>query len=63
MSNGTIKIECPERVAYDLALKIFNVADGEPSSQDKNREYWLKLYSQCLSVVQGQSPEDILRKP
>ena len=37
-----------ERVAYDLANRI---AQGEQNTRD--RAYWLKLYAECLRIVNG----------
>ncbi len=44
----------PQRVALELMEKIRyyeKIADG------KHREYYLDLYSKCLSVVRGNQPK------
>lgn len=51
MSENILKSDCPERVAPDLLKIILKHEEDE-----KDRKYYLKLYSDCLSVVQGQAP-------
>jgi len=46
----------PYRVALDLALSIANherggMWSGEGTAPKQDRDYWLKLYLQCRSVV------------
>ena len=48
-----------ERVAYDLMEKIGALEGAE---ERKTREYWLKLYSQCLMAVGGYPLEEVLRR-
>lgn len=51
MSDGT-----PQRVALDLAVIIYEIENrvevgAEPPINSENaREYWLRLYNQCLEV-------------
>lgn len=60
--NGPIEIKdsSRERVAYDLALRIANAEAGPAQTQNqdvrsaqKNRKYWLSLYSESLNAVNG----------
>lgn len=59
--KGPVEItsDSPQRVALDLADRIHM---NEESSFKRDREYFLKLYSQCLSVVRGGSHERALEK-
>lgn len=58
---NTIKLQdnSKERVAYDIMLRIaedeFNITDIE-ERQKNPRQYWLKLYSECLNVYSKDSP-------
>lgn len=44
----TVKNDSAERVAYDMMLHIAGYEQGNP--EKSKREYWLKLYQQCLSA-------------
>ena len=55
-----VKDNSAERVALDLMNKVggFELGHGpnpnpEVRQSQKNREYWLNLYSDCLHVVKG----------
>lgn len=55
-----IKDNSLERVAFDLMSRIAHNESGhatdpnkEVRSAQKNRKYWLNLYSECLHVVNG----------
>lgn len=55
-----IKDNSEARVAYDLMLLIANKEVGFTMSPNKNvseeqklRDYWLKLYSQCHKAARG----------
>jgi hypothetical protein len=50
--------DSPERVAYDLMVKIY----GTLPEQGKDREFFFKLYSQCRKVVFGYSLKDVLKE-
>ena len=54
----SVRSDAKERVALDLARQIDMYSDAERS--EKDRAYWLKLYSQCLSTVKGGSVSKIL---
>ena len=53
--------EPKERVALELLAKI---AEGETGlikeKNEKPREYYLTLYSQCLRIVSGEDVDDVL---
>lgn len=51
--------DSPQRVAFDLAMQVHHY---EPNTNARDREYFLKLFSQCLHVVHGGSPKDALTK-
>jgi hypothetical protein len=57
-----VKGDCPERVAFDLAERIFYGEGGGNNSnytaQDA-REYWLTLMYECRHIVTGGLPEHI----
>ena len=61
MSNESVSVSGPvsvqmdskERVALELAEKIDHAS--QLKYDQKDRQYWLTLYSQCLSVVRGGS--------
>lgn len=47
------------RVALDLMQRI---ADNERDQPRSDRDYWLKLYTQCYKAVSGRSLENILKR-
>lgn len=60
--NGPLELKnnSEARVAYELMVLIANKEVGFTMAQNKNvadeqksRDYWLKLYSQCHSVARG----------
>lgn len=53
-----IELDSAERVAFDLALKIVN--DEVDQVQNRDRAYWLTLYSHCLRVVNHADPQKVL---
>jgi hypothetical protein len=62
MANAPAKpSDVRERVAFDLMAKI---AEEERANRENTREpakhYYLKLYCQCLRIVQGEDVEDVL---
>ena len=50
-----------EQVAFDLMAKI---AEEERATRDNSpeppKDYYLKLYCQCLRIVSGEDVEDVL---
>jgi len=48
MADEKLIADCPERVAYDLALWISTVEKGQ-----KSRKEVLKLYAECISTVRS----------
>ena len=60
--SGPVQVvsDSPQRVAYDLAVKI-DYYSKKPSDQ-KDRNYWLTLYRQCYKAVNGQILESILKE-
>lgn len=66
MANA-YKADSKESVALDLMTLIVNIeASNDPAQaqklQQKPREYYLKLYSQCLAVAGGLNSEKALEK-
>ena len=51
-----LEIDSEHRVALDLAFHIAKQEDVAP----KDREYWLRLYSNCSMVVNGATVERAL---
>lgn len=60
--NGPLELKdnSQARVAYDLMVLIANKEIGHVMSQNKDfadqqksRDYWLKLYSECHNVAKG----------
>ncbi|MCE6007607.1 hypothetical protein [Acinetobacter soli] len=60
--NGPLELKdnSQARVAYDLMLLISNKEIGFTMAQDKavaeeqkSRDYWLKLYTECHNVTRG----------
>lgn len=47
------------RVAFELMQKISQVS-GTPAPTDA--EYWLRLYSSCLHVMNNSSADEAVRK-
>jgi len=67
MAETIIETDSRKRVAFDLALRISNdetvLFRDDPANGTKtferDRKYWLELYSQCLQVVMsGKYTED-----
>jgi len=57
-----------ERVAFDLMEKIASREYGSSMSpnkpvadEQKSRDYWFKLYSQCLKATQGYEYNSIVK--
>ena len=48
MAEETNSSGSMHRVAYDLCVLI-----SQHEENDRTREYWLKLYRECLHVVKG----------
>jgi hypothetical protein len=68
MTTQTTKITDPIDISYTdsearVALELAQIiAQEEPSVNQKNREYWLKLYYQCRQATSSKwSLEDILK--
>jgi len=69
MADSSIRVQGPisvqseskYRVALDLMQKISEY--DEVKTDLKNREYWLTLYSQCLSTVNGHPVKSTLQGP
>lgn len=60
-----IKDNSKERVAFDLMEKIATFERGSAStrseeivSQQRNRNYWFKLYNQSLETIEGNYKQD-----
>lgn len=53
-----IKSSSKESVAFDLMKTIYTYE----KPNDKNRKYWLTLYSQCLKATSGHTLESILKE-
>lgn len=53
--RGTVHIrdDSAERVAWEMAKEIAAHTDFEKQTED----YWLRLYSRCLRIVRGVTPE------
>ena len=52
MSDEKLVVDCKERVALDLALRIFNAENNEGKAADSgDRAYWFRLYRQCHELV------------
>lgn len=62
--NQLLIADSKERVAFDLMLHIseqeaFSEDPEEKRSSEDDptfRDYWLKLYGQCLAAVTGRQP-------
>ncbi len=57
----TIESDSVHRVAFDLAMVVMRNERANGKAQ-QDREYWLTLYSQCLSAVHGGDVGRILGK-
>jgi hypothetical protein len=55
----SIESDSKTRVAFDLMQRIANHERDQPTS---DRDYWLKLYTQCYKAVSGRSLENILKR-
>ncbi len=55
----SIESDSKTRVALDLMQRI---ADNERDQPRSDRDYWLKLYTQCYKAVSGRSLENILKR-
>ena len=62
MPQDTSHSDCIERVALDLAKTIYNNSETGQKSTTHDRDYWIRLYHQCLQVVRHGKPEEILKK-
>ncbi len=56
-------IDSKERVAFDLMREIFSYESESERVQPDPRTYFLTLYQQCLKIVRGQSPSEVLSEP
>ena len=45
----------------DWSLKLLDRIEGYESGDKSSRDYWLKLYDQCLQAVKGYDLESVLR--
>ncbi len=50
------------RAAFDLMMQISSEEATQRGEEHVDREYWIKLYAQCHSVVHGGNAESILGK-
>lgn len=50
-----IQSDSKERVAFDLMVRIVN----NESSVEKDRRYYLELFSQCRQIVHGGLPDKV----
>lgn len=59
--SGPVNVQSDsrQRVAYDLMERIAGWDAGK-DQEKRSRDYWLRLYSQCYSVVDGGSAEHAL---
>ena len=48
-----------ERVAYELMVKIASEDRGKKQNLSP-REYYFTLFAECLQIVSGEDPADIL---
>lgn len=57
--SGPVSIEShsKERVAYDLMMRVANSESG-----NKDRTYWLTLYTQCYKATSGNSLASVLKQ-
>ena len=51
--------EAVERVAFDLMTKIAQEEPKQERKEDNPREYYIRLYIQCLKAVSGEDIVDI----
>lgn len=58
----TIISDAKQRVAYDLMLTIGGHCYDADKTEQKTREYWLKLYAQCHNATSGLSLKSILKE-
>lgn len=58
----TVVSDAKQRVAYDLMLTIGTNTFTADKEDQKTREYWLKLYSQCYRATEGNYLESILKE-
>lgn len=60
ISPVTIDSDSKERVAFDLMNKIdyYSTVDAD----QKNEQYWLKLYRKCYKATKGLPLERILQE-
>jgi len=57
MSDRPLDIDCKKRVAYDLMLLIASRSVDEDNHENPNvKDYYLKLYAECLRVVNHDNP-------
>ena len=63
MANAPRLGDCPERVAFDLAMQIHadTAKPGEAVAR-KDEKYWLRLYQRAWWVVQGRELKDVPRE-
>jgi len=50
MSDQPFAGDCDARVAFDLMDHISR-RESVPGTDHASREYWLKLYAECLHVI------------
>ncbi|MEW6206664.1 MAG: hypothetical protein AB1516_15230 [Pseudomonadota bacterium] len=55
-----IKTDSKARVALDLMKHIDQYS--ELKTEQKTKDYWLKLFRQCYKAANGQSLESILKE-
>ena len=57
--SGTVAVESDsrQRVALDLAIQV-----ATEEGVERDREYWFKLYEQCLSLTYRSSAQKVLSR-
>ena len=68
MANESVSVSGPidvitdskQRVAFDLMKQIDYYSPLK--SEQKSKEYWLKLYRQCYKAASGSALESILKE-
>lgn len=59
-SPVSVENNTKEQVALELAKHIARRASNEPEAEKRDRQYYLKLYAQCLKATSGNSLKYIL---
>jgi hypothetical protein len=61
VADQPVIIDSKYKVAFELMRYIEGHAEGEPEENKRDRNYYLKLYWQCIRMGETNNPDGVLR--